>query len=85
MDRCLQIKGIIGMLRFNAFGKLIGVERSGDHWKAYSLGNEGKFRDAGFIIPDNIREEEIPRYLADLFHESSSSERPGVFQIHGHH
>lgn len=69
------------MLRFNVFGKLIGVEHSGFYWKTYWLGSEGKYRDAEFVIPDNIKEDELPKYLADIFHEAASIDNSVVFQI----
>ncbi len=65
------------MLRFTIYGKLIGVDRSGNHWNAYRIGTEGKYRDADFIIPDEVTEEEINGYLADLFHESAAFEKHG--------
>ena len=69
------------MIRFNVFGNRIGVERSDSGWTTYYLGNEGKRRLSDFVIPDFIAEDEIGQYLADLFHESASSECPDVKRI----
>nr|WP_310738729.1 hypothetical protein [Ideonella alba] len=69
------------MIRFNVFGKLIGVEPRDGGWKPYFLGNEGKRRDAEFIIPDDIPEDELGHYLAVLFHESATPERNEVKKL----
>lgn len=69
------------MLRFDAFGYLIGIERVAGRWRAYYLGAEGKRRDAGVVIPDDLPESELARFLADLFHEAATPERPDVVPI----
>ena len=69
------------MIRFNVFGRLVGVERKNDGRKPYYLGNEGKRRDADFIIPRETAEEEIAHYLAVLFHEAATPERNEVMRL----
>lgn len=70
------------MIRFDVFGKLIGVERRSDNrWHPYILGHEGKRRDADFVIPDGISEEELDKYLAELFHESAMPGRCDVKRL----
>jgi len=66
------------LLRFNVFGTLVGVERSGNDWKAYYLGAEGKRRPADFVVPEFVLEAELAQYLADLFHESAT---PGNSEV----
>ena len=58
--------------RFNIFGALIAVSRSQGGWKAYHLGPDGKRRPADFIVPDDIAEDDLCEYLADLFHENAT-------------
>ncbi len=60
------------LLRFNVFGTLVGISRSGADWTAYYLGSEGKRRPADFVIPEFVEETELAQYLADLFHESAT-------------
>ncbi len=72
------------MLRYNVFGIIMGIERSGTRWKVYFLSDHGVFRDADFIIPDSVKENELHIYLADLFHESASQENSKVFQLKEH-
>lgn len=69
------------MIRFNVFGKLIGVEWKNGQWTPYYLGNEGKRRDADFIIPADVTEDEIAHYLAVLFHEEARPERNEVKRL----
>lgn len=40
--------------RFNAFGRIIAVERVDDAWDTYLMGNEGKRRPAGFAVPSDV-------------------------------
>ena len=70
------------MLRFDAFGKTIGVMSVKDGWRAYYLGAEGKFRDAhDIVIPSATPVEGIAAYLADLLHESATPEHPNVRRL----
>ena len=67
-----------GLLRYNVFGTLVGIERCGADWKAYYLGSEGKRRPADFVIPEFVAEAELAQYLADLFHASA---KPGESEV----
>lgn len=69
------------MLRFDVFGKRVGVERTPGGWITYWLGNEGKRRPAEFVIPDFVAEDELAQYLRDLFHESASPQHPDVVPL----
>jgi hypothetical protein len=67
------------MLRFDVFGKLVGVEKAGGVWRAFYLGGEGKHRVAeDILIPPSVREEALAQYLADLCHEWATPEHPEV-------
>jgi hypothetical protein len=58
--------------RFNVFGTLIVVARSGGGWQAFYPGTDGKHRAADFIVPADIAAHELAGYLADLFHENAT-------------
>lgn len=58
--------------KFNIFGALILVVGSPGAWRAFYLGSEGKRRPADFIVPNDIAEDELCEYLADLFHEDAT-------------
>ena len=64
--------------KFNVFGLIILVERSADAWRAYYPGNDGTKRPADFVIPNDIKDEELEQYLGDLFHENA---RPNKAEV----
>jgi len=70
-----------GLLRFDVFGTLVGIQRSGTNWNSYYLGSEGKRRPADFVVPEFIEEAELSQYLADLFHESATSRNSEVRRL----
>ena len=70
------------MLRFDVYGRQVGVVREDGRWSAVFVGDGGKHRAApGVTIPPWVEEDELVRYLADLFHESASPERPDVVRL----
>jgi hypothetical protein len=71
----------MGEIHFNVFGRLVAIVGTAGHWSAFILGPEGKRRPAEFIVPNFLAEEELGRYLADLFHESALSSN-GVFPVY---
>jgi hypothetical protein len=58
----------VSELRFNVFGRLVALERVATGWLPFMLGPDGKRRRAEFEVPEFITEEELCRFLADLFH-----------------
>lgn len=70
------------MLRFDVFGRAIGIDRREGEWRAFYLGADGKRREAtDVLIPPTLTESELPRFLADLFHESATPERREVRRL----
>lgn len=59
-------------LKFNIFGSFIAVTGTFGSWRAFYFGTEGKKRAADFVIPDDITEQDLCEYLADLFHENAT-------------
>jgi len=67
------------MLRFDVFGREVGITRDEGGWTAVFVGQDGKHRDAPeIVIPPWIEESDLGRFLADLFHESASPLRSEV-------
>lgn len=67
--------GFPHMLRFDVFGRIIGVERQGGAWRLYRLDSPGGRQQlSNLVIPTDLTEADLARYLADLFRESA---RPG--------
>jgi hypothetical protein len=67
--------------RFNVFGRLVVITGAPGAWSAFLLGTDGKRRRADFIVPSELDESQLCRYLSDLFHESASSTQPVVTRI----
>jgi hypothetical protein len=68
----------MSLIRFSVFGRVLAVRRDGERWRVYSVGMDGKLGQTGIVIPDFIAEDELARYLADLFHEDA---RPGMDDV----
>jgi hypothetical protein len=71
----------MGQHRFNVFGQLVVIRGTPGNWAAYLLGPDGKRRQADFIVPAALAEEQLCQYLSDLFHEYASSTQPSVTRI----
>lgn len=70
------------MIRFEVFGRSIGVERTHGEWIAYYLGGEGKQRRAhDVIIPAFVEEAELAQFLEDPCHEWATPTRTEVRRI----
>jgi hypothetical protein len=67
--------------RFDVFGKSIAVIGAPGRWSAFFLGPDGKRRPADFVIPEDLVEDELQQYLADLFHELASPENNEVRRL----
>ena len=71
------------MIRFDAFGRLVGVLRSGDGWRVVYIGADGTHRDAPVYIPASVPEGDLGRHIADTLHESATPDRPDVVRLDG--
>jgi hypothetical protein len=62
-------------VKYKIFGRRFEVIKESGKWRVYLLGQEGKKRPVpDVIMPPSISEEEIYRYLEDIFHEYETSE-----------
>jgi hypothetical protein len=71
----------MGQHRFNVFGQLVVIKGVPGNWSAFLLGLDGKRRPADFVVPASLAEDELCRYLSDLFHERASSTQHAVTRI----
>lgn len=70
------------MLRFDVFGREVGVLREDGRWTAVFIGRDGKNRAApAIVIPPDLPSSELARFLGDLFHESAGPDRPDVIPL----
>ena len=67
--------------RFNVFGQLVVITGTPGNWAAFLLGTDGKRRKADFIVPGSLSEDDLCRYLSDLFHELASSTQRSVTRL----
>lgn len=56
---------------FDVFGNRVAIRATPAGWEAFDLGDDGKRRPAGFVVPDFVTADELAQFLADLFHESA--------------
>ncbi len=70
-------------ITLDVFGRRMLAVSSKRGWEMFILGNEGKRRPMpDLVIPEHIKsEQELMRYLNDLYHESATPERPSVVQL----
>ena len=69
-------------IRFDVFGRSVLVVGSGDSWKAYYVGAEGKRRPAtDIVIPTGTREAGLVEYLDDLCHEWANERNNRVTRL----
>lgn len=64
------------------FGTRMIVERTRSGWQVFYPAEEGKRRPVDWIlIPPDIVEADMARYLADLCHEGASPAHPDVTRL----
>jgi hypothetical protein len=69
-------------VEFDVFGSRIIVERIATGWAAFYPAEEGKRRPAHWLLlPPELTESQIARYLADYCHEGASPEHPDVKRL----
>lgn len=72
-------------LKFNVFGKLVLIIDVNGGWAVFYLGEEGKRRPAiDIILPPDLPEVEIERYLGDTCHEWASNLHPRVKRLNSY-
>jgi hypothetical protein len=68
-------------VKLDVFGRRYLVERVDGEWRAYSVGSDGKRSPAHVAIPSTLEEGELAQYFDDLYHESSTPQRPNVVRL----
>jgi hypothetical protein len=68
--------------KFDVFGRIMIAEPTGDGWRLYVLGADGKrCAAAEIVVPSFVVEHELAQYLDDMFHEAATPEHPSVTPI----
>lgn len=62
------------LIIFNVFGKKMSVQRKSNEWLLF-LESETSLRVRVYdvVIPSELSQEELPRFLADIYHENATS------------
>lgn len=63
-------------MRFDVFGRFrIEVERCGDRWLVYRVGDGTRAPQPDLAIPPDVAPEGVEQYLSDLLHELAAPGR----------
>ncbi|QBY04946.1 hypothetical protein E2K93_11375 [Thalassotalea sp. HSM 43] len=66
-------------IRFLVFGNAMQVKRVAQQWQLFDDPQTGIGRRIYDVyIPDDLNQEQLTRFLADMFHESATVEHPDV-------
>ncbi|MFZ3408048.1 DUF7661 family protein [Vibrio chagasii] len=69
-------------LKFQVFHQRMSVQRQNEEWLLYRESETSiRARVYDVIIPSDLAEEELARYLADIYHELASEKYPSVTRI----
>jgi len=70
------------MPKFNVYGRVLAVEKSGPGWTLFDVGSDGKRRIANdMVVPDFVGENELAQYLGDMLHEHATPGHPQVVPL----
>ena len=68
--------------KFQVFHQRMSVQRQNEEWLLYRESETSiRARVYDVIIPSDLAEEELARYLADIYHEFASEKYPSVTRI----
>ena len=69
-------------LKFQVFHQRMSVQRQNEEWLLYRESETSiRARVYDVIIPSDLAEEELARYLADIYHKFASEKYPSVTRI----
>ncbi|EGU41206.1 DUF7661 family protein [Vibrio splendidus] len=69
-------------LKFQVFHQRMSVQRQNEEWLLYRESETSiRARVYDMSIPSDLAEEELARYLADIYHEFASEKYPSMTRI----
>ena len=69
-------------LKFRVFHQKMSVQRQNEEWLLYrELETSIRARVYDVIIPSDLTQQELARYLADIYYEFASEKYPSVTRI----
>lgn len=70
------------IIKFNVFGKRMSVVKKEQEWQLFNDPEVGiRSRVYDVIIPADIKESELEKYLDDIYHEYASEKYPRVTKL----
>lgn len=61
------------LIKFDVFGKPMSVMKKGQEWQLFNESDTGiRSRVYDVVIPSELKESELEKYLGDIYHEYSS-------------
>ncbi len=69
-------------LKFDVFGKQMSVLRKNEEWLLFLESGTGlRSRIYDVVIPANLSERDLAKYLADIFHENAKGSNLNVVRL----
>jgi len=69
-------------IKFDVFGRKMSVQRKAGEWLLFRDSNTGvRARVHEVVIPEELEEDELATYLADIYHESATEKHPSVVRL----
>ncbi|WDE12760.1 DUF7661 family protein [Thalassomonas haliotis] len=70
------------IIKFNVFGKLMSVRRTGQQWQLFNDSDTGmSARVYELVIPPELTVDELAGYLDDIYHEYANENYPEVVKL----
>jgi hypothetical protein len=68
-------------LHFDVYGQKMSVQRKNGEWLLFKESDTSlRARVYDVVLPNELKEEEVRTYLADIYHELARAEFPDVVQ-----
>lgn len=70
------------MIKFDVFGKQMSVIKKHNEWQLFNESDTGiRSRVYDVIMPSDLNENELAKYLDDIYHEYSSEKHTKVLKL----
>ncbi len=70
------------IIKLNVFGKRMSVHKEQSEWLLFNDSDTGiRSRVYDVVIPPDLQQTEIVKYIDDIYHEYSSERHPRVVEI----
>lgn len=78
----IYLGGLRVLIKFDVFGKPMSVVKKEQEWQLFNESVTGiRSRVYDVVIPVELKESELEKYLDDIYHEYSSETNPRVKRL----